>query len=198
MKRSLRCGPGQGSLALWLSRAWPKKYLVDETNTKTPTDNSTTTPYLARSIPPNIAFFVSASARVRTPQFENRILNSTLMVIARVASFFSSDTPNLADDGRKGSYPSTQSGVQYATPAVAPVVEMAEVEVDEEAARPPYLHVGAPYNISPRFGRLLTAGYRQCWQEELAAQPETCSCTPSTRSRPGSRATPTCHPNTHP
>jgi hypothetical protein len=197
MKRSLRCGPGQGSLALWLSRAWPKKYLVDETNTKTPTTA------LRHPISPYLFLNTSPSSYPQAHEFEppsskNRILNSTLMVIARVASFFSSDTPNLADDGRKGSYPSTQSGAQYATPAVAPVVEMAEVEVDEEAARPPYLHVGAPYNTSPRFGRLLTAGYRQCWQEELAAQPETCSCTPSTRSRPGSRATPTCHPSTHP
>ena len=191
---------GKGSLALRLSRAWPKKYLVNDPNAKTPT----TAPQ--RPISPDLSLKSSLSSHPQAHESESPNLkncghclpSSTLMVIARVASFFSSDTTNLADDGRKGSFHSDQSGAKHATPAVAPVVEMVEVEVDDEAARPPYLHVGAPYNTSPRFGRLLTAGYRQCWQEELAAQQETCSCTPSTQSRPGNRATHTCHQSIHP
>jgi hypothetical protein len=120
---------------------------------------------------------------------------ATFMVIARVASFFSSNsTSDLVDDGRKSSLPAEKRVELLPTPGVAPVVEMAEV--DDEAARPPYLHVRASCTKSLQSRRLLTIGYRQCWLEESAAQPATCSCILSTLSRPGSRAIHTCHQST--
>jgi len=59
------------------------------------------------------------------------------MVLARVANFFSSDTAShLVSDGPKDcllSKPLTEA---------LPVAEMDDV--DEEAARPPYIHVRLP------------------------------------------------------
>jgi hypothetical protein len=67
------------------------------------------------------------------------------MVFARVANFFTSGngapgTPDLPDDGR-GSISGSMDG-KMAQIEVG-VAGVGEVEVDHEAARPPYIHVGA-------------------------------------------------------
>jgi len=66
------------------------------------------------------------------------------MVLARVANFFTNGDPtsNLTD-GSRSNVANTQKVVELPVEAKRRAIE-AEDEVDQEAARPPYLHVRMP------------------------------------------------------
>jgi len=67
------------------------------------------------------------------------------MVLARVANFFTNGDPtsNLTDGSRKN-VANTQKMVELPMEDTKRRAIEAEDEVDEEAARPPYLHVRMP------------------------------------------------------
>ncbi|KAF2708668.1 mitochondrial carrier protein [Pleomassaria siparia CBS 279.74] len=79
------------------------------------------------------------------------------MVLARLANFFSSDTTgNLVDDGRKDKLLTNKHAEVVSNFAVAPVVEMDQMdEVDQEAARPPYIHAMLAGGIGGTTGDML-------------------------------------------
>ncbi|KAF2800990.1 mitochondrial carrier protein-like protein [Melanomma pulvis-pyrius CBS 109.77] len=76
------------------------------------------------------------------------------MVLARVANFFSSDsTTNLVDNGQKRRSLPMESVGALSSQGAGPVVEVEEV--DEEAARPPYLHAMLAGGIGGTTGDML-------------------------------------------
>lgn len=97
------------------------------------------------------------------------------MVLARVANLFTTTIPgtpsnSLVDDGRRGvafAMPESQS------PEAGGVAVM-EQEVDDEAARPPYIHVGASTGTMPLSSLADGYHYRRCWLEESEARRAIC------------------------
>lgn len=93
------------------------------------------------------------------------------MVLARVANLFTDggSTSNLVQDGWGNDASTMQKVESRAADAVGAVLDD---DIDDEAARPPYLHVRRPRQHE-QYGHALTFG-RQCWQEALEAPPATC------------------------
>lgn len=91
------------------------------------------------------------------------------MVLARVANFLTSgdESQNLAQtDGRNAT-----ASMQKLEAAVDTVGRAVEEEIDDDAARPPYLHVSNPRQHN--HAQSLTTK-RPCWPAELEAPRAIC------------------------
>lgn len=93
------------------------------------------------------------------------------MVLARVANLFTNggSTTNLVQD----SWGNDASTMQKAESRTADTVgAVLEDEIDDEAARPPYIHVSISYEHKQEKRELTIS--RPCWQEALEARRATC------------------------
>lgn len=93
------------------------------------------------------------------------------MVFARVANLLTNggSTTNLVQDD----WGNDASTMQKVESRVADTVgAVMDDEIDDEAARPPYLHVREPHQHQ-QYRHELTIG-RQCWQEALGEPQATC------------------------
>lgn len=93
------------------------------------------------------------------------------MVLARVANLFTDggSTSNLVQDNW-GNDASTMQKVESRVADAADAVM--EEEIDDEAARPPYLHVRNPHQHKHCGQKLIVD--RQCWQEASEEPQVTC------------------------